>query len=175
MTTEAEFTERRARLLGPMKDLGDEELRREVGDSFSALGSALASLSEAQATWKPDEQEWSAAQIGDHVALSTGTLGSIAGLLAKGQAVTDADWDPPPQLRGDASDLANVKGRLRELPRFTDKIFDEAMSSNRLDVKANNSFLGDMNWREWFYFLRVHAQAHIEQMEKLRRMDGFPR
>ena len=60
------------------------------------------------------------------------------------------------------------------MPEFTDGLFDESVKINRLDVKANNSFLGDMNWREWFYFLRVHANAHVEQMEKLRSTPGFP-
>lgn len=174
MTTEAEFAERRTRLLGPMGGMSDAELKQDVRESFSKLASVIDSLSDEQATWKPDEQEWSAAQGGDHIALSTGMLGSITGLLAKGLAVTDADWDPPPQFKGDAGDLGNVKRRLGELPPYADTLFEEGSSTDRLDVKANNSFLGDMNWREWFYFLRVHAQAHIDQIEKLRTTSGFP-
>jgi hypothetical protein len=88
--------------------------------------------------------------------------------------VSDADWDPPPQFRGDASDLGDVKKRLGELAGFAGRLFDEGARTNNLDVKANNSFLGDMNWREWYYFLRVHAQSHIEQVEQLRSTDGFP-
>ena len=174
MTTEAEFAERRTRLLGPMEGMSDAELKQDVRKSFAKLAAIIDSFSDEQATWKPDEQEWSAAQVGDHIALSTGTLGSIAGLLAKGQAVTDADWDPPPQFKGDAGDLGNVKRRLGELPSYADTLFGEGSSTDRLDVKANNSFLGDMNWREWFYFLRIHAQAHVEQIEKLRATKGFP-
>ncbi len=174
MTSESEYAERWARLLGPMSGLSDDQLKGEVRESHSRLGSTLASFSNEQATWKPDDQEWSAAEVGDHVALATGVMGNITGLLAKGQAVTDADWDPPPQLRGDSSDVAYVKRRLRELESFTDRVFDEAVKTDRLDVMANNSLLGDMNWREWFYFLRVHAESHVEQMQKLRSMQGFP-
>ena len=174
MTTEAEFAERRARLLGPMNGLSDSELKLAVREGCGKLGTTLGSFSDQQATWKPDAEEWSAAQVGDHIALGTGVLGKIAGLLAKGQAVTDEDWDPPPQFMGDARDLPGVKKRIAELPSFTDQLFDESIETNRLDVRANNSFLGDMNWREWFYFLRVHAYAHVEQMEKLRSTPGFP-
>lgn len=174
MTTEAEFAERRTRLLGPMEGMSDAELKQDLRESFSKLASVIDSLSDEQATWKPGEQEWSAAQVGDHIALSTGMLGSITGLLAKGQSVTDVDWDPPPQFKGDAADLGNVKRRLGELPPYADTLFEEGSSTDGLDVKANNSFLGDMNWREWFYFLRIHAQAHIEQIEKLRATRGFP-
>ena len=174
MTTEAEFAERRARLLGPMRGLSDSELKAAVREACGELSSTLESFSDQQATWKPDAEEWSAAQIGDHIALGTAMLGKIAGLLAKGQGVTDEDWDPPPQFKGDAADLGGVKRRIAELPEYTDRLFDESVKTNSLDVTADNSFLGDMNWREWFYFLRVHANTHVEQMEKLRSMPGFP-
>ena len=103
-----------------------------------------------------------------------GTLGNITGLLAKGQSVSDADWDPPPQFRGDASDLGDVKKRVGELVRFSGTLFEEGAKTNNLEAKANNSFLGDMNWREWFYFLGIHAKSHIEQIDKLRATEGFP-
>ena len=174
MTTVAEYAERRARLLGPMQGLSDSELKQAVREACGGLAITLDSFSDQQVTWKPDAEEWSAAQVGDHIALGTAVLGKIAGLLARGQAVTDEDWDPPPQFKGDPADLPGVKKRIAGLPGFTDGLFDDSAKTNRLDVKANNSFLGDMNWREWFYFLRVHANAHVEQMEKLRSTPGFP-
>src|SRR5437899_2704133 len=96
MTTEAEYAERRARLLGPMNGLSDSELKLAVREACARLATTLDSFCDRQATWKPDAEEWSAAQVGDHIALGTGVLGKIAGLLANGQAVTAEDWDPPP-------------------------------------------------------------------------------
>jgi DinB superfamily len=173
MTTE-EIAERRTRLLGPMEGLTDDQCKERVRAAFSELGSVVGALSGEQATWKPDADEWSAAQVGDHVALASGVMANVAELLAKGQAVTDADWDPPPRFRGNAADVEDVKKRLGELPAATDKLFDRAVKTDRLDLKADNSQLGDMNWREWFYFLGVHANDHIGQVEKLRGMPGFP-
>jgi uncharacterized protein (DUF2342 family) len=95
MTAEAEIAERRARLLGPMDGMNNDQCREQVRIAFSRLESALSALSGEQAAWKPDAEEWSAAQVGDHVALATGVMGNITVLLAKGQAVTDEDWDPP--------------------------------------------------------------------------------
>ena len=174
MTAEAEIQERRARLLGPMLGLSDEQLKQDVRNAFSRLADKLDALSGEQATWKPEEAEWSAAQLGDHVALATGVMCNVTGLLAKGLAVTDSDWDPPPQFRGNAADVGDVKKRLGELPAFTDRLFDEGATTDRVEAKANNSQLGDLNWREWFYFLGVHANDHIGQIEKLRAAEGFP-
>src|SRR5688572_3614304 len=174
MTTEAETQERRTRLLGPMANMNEAQIKQSVREMYSKLASTLDSLMGEQAVWKPDEAQWSAAQIGDHVALATGVMGNVTSLLAKGQAVTDADWDPPPQFRGDAADVADVKRRVRELEAFTGRLFDEAIKTDRIEVRANNSLLGDMDWREWFYFLGVHTQDHIGQIEKLRSAQGFP-
>ena len=73
----------------------------------------LAKLSPDQAVWKPDAAEWSAAQIGDHIALSTGALGNITSLLARGETPGDADWDPAPEFKGDAADVEGVRRRAR--------------------------------------------------------------
>jgi hypothetical protein len=171
---DAEIAERRARLLGPIDGMSDAQVKASVRESFATLSSALGALSDEESAWKPEEGEWSAAQVGDHVALATGVMSNVTGLLAKGQAVTDADWDPPPQFKGNAADVGDIKRRLAELPVFTDRLFDEGSETNRLDVTADNSQLGEMNWREWFYFLGVHADDHLGQIEKLRSMPGFP-
>jgi hypothetical protein len=152
----------------------DDAITASVREAFGNLQSAIDGLSGAQATWKPGDSEWSAAQVGDHVAIATGVMGNVTRLLARGQAVTDADWDPPPQFRGDADDVSDVTRRLGELVGFTERLFDEGNETNDLTETANNSQLGDMNWREWFYFLGVHADDHLGQIKKLRESPGFP-
>jgi len=174
MTSVEEYAKRKAEHLAPVGQLSGEEIKAEVGQTFSLLVSALDSLSEAQATWKPNAEEWSAAQVCDHVALGTGVAMNVTGLLAKGQRPSDADWDPPPQFKGDAGDLKGIRSRLTLLPGATADLYDQCQATNRLDVTADNSFFGEMDWREWFYFLRVHALSHVEQIEKLRTMAGFP-
>ena len=174
MTTEAEYAQRKAEHLSPLNVLTDEQLKAEVAEAFGRLAAEMGSLSEAQAIWKPAADEWSAAEVGDHVALGTGVLGKIAGMLAQGQRPGDEDWDPPPQFKGDAGDLAGVRSRLASLPEHTAELFDHCLATDRMDVTADNSFFGEMNWREWYYFLRVHALSHVEQIEKLRGSAGFP-
>ena len=174
MTTEAEYAQRKAEQLSPAGTLTDAQLKAEVGAAFVRLAEELDALSEAQSTWKPDPDEWSAAAIGDHVALGTGAVGNITAMLARGERPGDEDWDPPPQLRGSAGDLDSVRSRILSLPQHTAELFDRCAATNRTDVTSDNSFFGEMNWREWFYYLRVHALAHVEQVQKLRATAGFP-
>ena len=75
MTTVAEYAERRARLLGPMQGLSDSELKQAVREACGGLATTLDSFSDQQVTWKPDAEEWSAAQVGDHIALGTAVTG----------------------------------------------------------------------------------------------------
>lgn len=174
MTSAEEFAQRRVDL-APAVRLAGDQLKAEVGSTFAQLASELESLSPAQAAWKPDPEEWSAAEVCDHVCLSTGMVSNIIELLARGQRPGDEDWDPPPQFRGDKADLAGVRERLAALPDHTEGLLDRCLTTDRKDVTADNSYYGEMNWREWYYFLRLHALAHLEQIEKLRGMDGFPR
>ncbi len=145
MTSEQEYAERKAEHLLPMVRLGDEELKEKVGSTFGVLASALDSLSEQQATWKPDAEEWSAAQVCDHVALGTGMVANIIGLLARGRRPTDQDWEPPPRFKGDPGDLASIRDRLGALPRETATLLDGCLKTDRLDVTAENSLFGEMN------------------------------
>ncbi len=174
MTTAEEYARRRAEYLSPVDTLSAQALKSEVSDSLAGLAAALEALSPAQAVWKPDEEEWSAAEVGDHVSLSTGVLGKIAGMLAAGRRPADEDWDPPPRFRGDAGDLHDIRTRLNALPAYAEELFNGCLAGDRMDVTAENSFLGEMNWRQWYYFLRVHALSHVEQIEKLRGTAGFP-
>jgi len=84
MTAEAEIQERRERLLGPMAALSDEQVKQDVRNAFSRLADALDVLSGEQAIWKPEEAEWSAAQVGDHVALATGVMWQRNGPAGEG-------------------------------------------------------------------------------------------
>lgn len=174
MPTQEEYDRRKAEFISPAWTLSGEEMKAQVEESFRRLAQALASLSDAQAAWKPAEDEWSAAQVGDHIALGTGAVSNIIDLLARGQPPTDEDWDPPPQFRGDPADLAGIRKRLDSLPAAAAALFDRCLQTDRMDVTAENSVFGQMNWREWYYFLRVHALDHLQQVEKLRSAAGFP-
>lgn len=37
-----------------------------------------------------------------------------------------------------------------------------------LDVRWNHQFFGDLNWREWLLFLRLHARDHARQLTAMR-------
>ena len=41
-----------------------------------------------------------------------------------------------------------------------------------LDTKWRHPMFGDLNWREWLLFLRIHAQDHARQLEKMDAQGG---
>jgi len=73
-----------------------------------------------------------------------------------------------------AEHLSPVGTLTNEQLKHTAELFDKCVATDRTDVTADNSFFGEMNWREWFYFLRFHVLAHVDQMQKLRGTAGFP-
>ncbi len=63
------------------------------------------------------------------------------------------------------------------------RLHDEAMASTyahveeadpaaNLDVKWQHPFFGDLNWREWFLFLRLHAYDHTRQLQAMKESFG---
>jgi hypothetical protein len=45
---------------------------------------------------------------------------------------------------------------------------EDADPDANLDVKWRHPMFGDLNWREWFLFLRIHARDHARQLEAMR-------
>jgi len=116
MTTSEEHAREKAQYFSGFVGLTDQELKDEVGAAFALFVTELKAVPPGRETWKPTEDQWSAAEIGDHLVLSTGAVANVIRTLAQGRRVTDADWDPPPQFRGESADVEDVWGRIQALP-----------------------------------------------------------
>lgn len=173
MTTGQGNAELRDRLLGPMADMSELEVKASVTEPLKELHELLSTMSDAQAKWKPNDGGWSAADVCDHLVVSTGTIGRITRMLAEGTAPSEGDWDAPPHFK-EPKDLAGIKMRMSHLPAYTDELFDRSRLLGHEEATANNSVLGDLNWRQWFFFVGVHARDHLRQVRELRSSAGFP-
>lgn len=92
---------------------------------------------------------------------------------AIGETIENARWilhgawmgfgpeDPrsdPPEGRG--AQLAKMDEALESLYVHV----NEAAPDGNLDYLWTNAMLGELNWREWLLFLRVHAKDHAERL-----------
>jgi hypothetical protein len=72
--------------------------------------------------------------------------------------------DPEPEL---AADRAVLLARHSEAIESLYAHVREADPSAFLDVKWSHPFFGDLNWREWLLFLRIHTKDHARQLASM--------
>jgi len=73
--------------------------------------------------------------------------------------------NPPPNL---APDRETLIAKHREAIDSLYAHVREAIPDAFLDVTWEHEFFGELNWREWFAFLRVHLKDHTAQLNQMR-------
>ena len=135
---------------------GDMEQVREALDSVPADSFAT----------RPAESEWSANEVAAHLAsTSAAVAGGIRGAIEDGSApegVTDriepgaAERSPGEWWQTMVADREAILERVRL-----------ASGDEHLDVKWNHGMFGDLNWREWLLFMRIHDLDHAGQLRAI--------
>lgn len=152
------------------KSLGElaQQMERTAGDCAGVLDG----VSEEQAAFSHDD-EWSIRQVVSHMVGSgrgvTREIENLArGRPSQGEARTGRTASPEKsidQLRDELADLWVETGRLvRSLPEDAS-----------LEGTWEHPWFGDLNFREWIAFQRMHAMDHVGQMEKTKSHSDYPK
>lgn len=139
--------------------------RLEVLDS-------LQGVSDEQARFKPDDNEWSISEVALHVLNGSRRVARLVELLAEGQPASSDRIDPP-------HEEANLKvGELHSL-LLRDTVRWSALTERLPDppsfeVTALHGFFGELHSRAWYLFQRVHDLDHYRQIEAIKKTPGYP-
>lgn len=159
-----EFARIRGYLQGQAAKLTVAELTGKVRTDLQQVKGAIESFPANRWTERPREGEWSANEVAAHLAessqsVATGILTAIDQGTKPGairdtivhteEARGPADWWNQIETEREAlfARLASVKG-------------DE-----HLDIAWAHPMFGDLNWREWLLFTRIHDLDHARQIE----------
>jgi hypothetical protein len=117
---------------------------------------------------KPAPDDWSQAEVWTHI-LQMNDHGSaaITGILDSGAI--------PPRTRdiltGETrEDLATAGDYYATWLDRREALLARALQSNgdeHLDIKINHPLFGDLSWREWLLFMRVHDLDHARQLQQV--------
>ena len=139
------------------------EALREAHHQFLA---ATTAVPDAAFRTIPREGEWSAADVLAHVrTIAAIDERSICGVLERGEQpanVNDALEHAPTDATREQL-LADIE-RLREQ---LIAVVLQADSQAHLDIVWGHNEFGNMNWREWLLFARVHMLDHAGQMQAI--------
>ncbi|HEY6543179.1 MAG TPA: DinB family protein [Ktedonobacteraceae bacterium] len=139
------------------------ETLREAHRQFLA---AVAAVSDTLFRVAPGDEEWSAADVLGHMlVIAAIDESAIPGVIECGEQPPDiVDLISPAP-----ADLTREQ-MLAELERLRERLIAsvlEADPSAHLDILWRHNEFGQMNWREWLLFARVHTLDHTRQMQSI--------
>ena len=114
---------------------------------------------------RPAEGEWSAAEVWTHI-LQMNDQGAraITGILDSGQKperVTDT-------ISGDTAGFRSgeeyYETFLQRREAFLARV-SQAKGDEHLDTTIHHAMFGDLTWREWLLFMRIHDLDHLRQLQ----------
>ena len=141
-------------------------LMAKVTVDSEALKNAAASADRIDYTRRPTEDSWSVNEVLAHVADSCVRVN--AGVLAAVREGTPArPLQDALQATGDVRRPMEWWDTLSAERRSLFKQLETVTGDEHLEVKWNHPFFGDLNWREWILFLRLHDGDHARQIEAI--------
>jgi len=174
-----------------------------VSDILAANGAAterfiaeVISVNEAQADFRPVADEWTIAEIVEHLNIVNGGFLRITGKLLRqaeanpkpapadlnlGGVIVDADGNPAPKFQ--APEMVRPKGGVAiddSIVGLQKTIAGFAELQPRLEAVdlSEQSFphpvAGPLSAYQWMILLAEHSDRHLGQIGRIKAADGFP-
>lgn len=167
MTLDEEAQRVRGYLVSQAAKLSVPDLVAKLRRDTEALREASSKLNAGQFGQHPIAGEWSAAEVWTHVLeMNEQGAATVTRMIESGEvppAVEDAISGATRSGLASSEDYWRAFGEVRE-PLYERVL--KATGEEHLDVKAESSF-GDLNWREWLLFMRIHDLDHSRQLETI--------
>ena len=165
MTTEPDEAER---VRSYLQSQGEKYTFAEIWVRFVkariALIDAVYDVDQGQADFLPDADEWSIAEVLNHVVASSGRISEIVDALANGASTSPGIIDPPREETSQSIEELRERLTLDSL----------RWSAPSTELTAPHPFFGQLHAREWLLFQRIHDLDHAGQVEKNKVAEGYP-
>ncbi len=146
------------------------EALREAQQQFLA---ATAAVPDAAFRTVPREGEWSAADVLAHVrTIAAFDERSICGVIERGEQPPNVD-----DALEHAPTNATREQLLADIERLRERLIAVVLQAEpqaHLDIVWGHNEFGNMNWREWLLFARVHTLDHAHQMQAIAAAVALP-
>jgi uncharacterized damage-inducible protein DinB len=165
-TREQEVARVRSYLASQSMRRTPEQVVEAVREAHRQFLEATASVPEAAFRTSPQVGEWSAADVLAHVCtVATFEERAIRTIVERGEKPPDV-----PDVLEPAPLTVTREDMLATLEKAREQMFAVALKADPeayLDITCGHREFGQMNWREWLLFSRVHALDHAHQMQSI--------
>lgn len=135
-----------------------EELIARVQEAVDDLAMAARGVPQAALNLVPAGDEWTPMDCLRHCAASNMQVAQQV-LFAALEGYLPADGEPEVSTDREAILAAHAEA--------IDSLYEHVRSADpeaNLELKWTHPFFGDLNWREWLLFLRIHSRDHARQL-----------
>jgi|SRR5437660_12148990 len=143
-----------------------EQLVETLREAHQQLLMAIAAIPGDAFHTPPQEGEWSAADVLAHVHnIAAFDERSISGVLERGEQPANAK-----DTIEHAPTNATREQLLAEITALRERLIDVVLQADpqaHLDILWGHAEFGQMNWREWLLFARVHTLDHARQIQSI--------
>ena len=142
------------------------DLMTKVRADMAQLEDAVTAASAVDHTKRPSAADWSANEVLAHLVDASARVNG--GILAA--------WERGEQPKSLRDAIVPVKqartprewyGHLGEEREALFARLASATGEEHLDITWEHPFFGDLNWREWLLFLRLHDLDHARQLQQI--------
>jgi hypothetical protein len=141
------------------------QLVERIGNDLAQVDAALQAVPPGRFDERPANADWSANEIAAHlVRTSRSVANGISSVLDSGaqpERVADAM-----EGTGTTKDAPAWYSELRD---DRQQLFDrvqQATGDEHLDITWEHPMFGQLNWREWLLFTRLHDLDHARQLQQ---------
>jgi len=165
-TREEEVARVRSYLASQAMRRAPEQLVETLREAHHQFLAALAAVPDAAFSTVPKEGEWSAADVLAHVRrIAAFDERSICGVLERGEQPPNVD-----DVLEQAPVGATREQMLADIEALRERLIAVVLRSDpnaHLDIVWGHNEFGNMNWREWLLFARVHTLDHARQLQAI--------
>ncbi len=164
--------------------------------SHERLIAGISGINDAQANFRPSADEWTIAEIVEHLNIVNGGFLRITSKLLKqaeanpkpapadlnlGGVIVDADGNPAPKFQ--APEMVRPKGGVaiaNAIAGLETTLAGFAELQSRLEAVdlSGQSFphpvAGSLSAYQWMILLAEHSDRHLGQIGRIKAADGFP-
>lgn len=159
---EAEFERIRGYLQQQAAEKSIPELFERVKEGMAELLDAARSIPAAVLSTNPPGDDWSPMDCLKHAVQSNLQVAQdVLHVALSGSR----PGEPEPELAPDRDGL--IAAQEASLDSLWAHV-SEAEPHSNLHVTWPHPFFGELNWREWLLFLRIHAKDHARQLAAMR-------
>ena len=142
------------------------QLVETLREAQQQLVAAVANVSDAAFRTIPGEGEWSAADVLAHVrTIAAIDERSIRGVIERGERPANVD-----DALEHAPTNATREQLLADIEALRERLIAVVLQADplaHLDIVWGHNEFGNMNWREWLLFARVHTLDHARQAQAI--------